>query len=124
MVDSSGSIEFDRRGDYQLEKDFINRVVNSLQIGQNAVRVGLLIFGTDTENIFYLNSYYDRNQIVQAVNNMRYMATETNIARAFETARDQQFQQARGDRPDVPNVIITITDGKQVATDLNEHNKI
>ena len=46
----------------------------------------------------------------------------TNTQGALEMIRDTVFQQANGDRPDVPNVLIIITDGRptdQLNTNLD-----
>ena len=46
----------------------------------------------------------------------------TNTQQALEMIRDTVFQQENGDRPDVPNVLIIITDGRpteQLNTNLD-----
>ena len=119
IVDSSGSIEHNGRGDYELEKQFIINVTNSLgQVGPRGIQFGLVLFSTSAQSIFYLNSYQDKTQMINAVRNMQYLAQQTDIAEAFQVVRDDQLVPGRGDRPEAPNVAIIITDGRQVMADF------
>lgn len=114
VVDSSGSIEFNNPGDYELEKRFIIDVINSLgALGPRGIQIGLVLFSDQVQNIFYLNTYQDKGQMINAVQNMPYIEQQTDIALAFENVRDRQLIPSRGDRPEAPNVAIIITDGKQ-----------
>ena len=115
LVDSSGSIEYNERGDYDLEKEFIINIINALgELGPRGIQIGLVLFSTSPQNIFYLNQFQDKGQMINAVRNMPYLAEETDIAEAFTNVRDQQLIPSRGDRPEAPNVAIIITDGFQV----------
>ena len=115
IVDSSGSIEFNERGDYELEKQFVINVINSLGVlGPQDIQIGMVLFSTSAQNIFFLNTYQDKGQMINAVNNIPYLEQQTDIIEAFQVVRDQQLIPSRGDRPSVPNVAIIITDGFQV----------
>ena len=115
VMDSSGSIEHNERGDYELEKEFVVNVINALgPLGPQDIQIGMVLFSTSPENIFFLNTYQDKGQMINAVRNVRYMQEQTDIIEAFEYVRDQQLIPSRGDRRAVPNVAIIITDGFQV----------
>ena len=115
VVDSSGSIEFNERGDYELEKDFVINVINALgNLGPRGIQIGMVLFSDTAQNIFYLNTHTDKNQMINAVRNIPYLQQRTDIALAFRTLRDEQFVRNRGDRPEAPNIAIIITDGRQV----------
>ncbi len=114
LIDSSGSLE-PNRGDFQLELNFIREVINGFgEVGDNGIRVGLVLFGTTAESYFYLGQSTSKQTVLNAVSNLIYMGGQTNIAEAFQVARDEQFTSWNGDRPDAPNVIIIVTDGRQV----------
>ena len=115
VMDSSGSIEHNEPGDYELEKEFVVNVINALgPLGPQDIQIGMVLFSTSPENIFFLNTYQDKGRMINAVRNVRYMREQTDIIEAFEYVRDQQLIPSRGDRRAVPNVAIIITDGVQV----------
>ena len=115
LIDSSGSIEFNRRGDYQLELNFVRDVINGFgAVGDNGIRVGLVLFGTKAASRFYLRQSTSKEVVLNAVSSLTYLDAQTNIAEAFKLAREDQFIERNGDRPNAPNVIIIVTDGRQV----------
>ena len=126
MLDSSGSIWFNNQGDqnnppdFQVEKDFVIDVIEGLggRVGSDAIQIGLVVFGTDATNTFYLNQFQSKAQAEQAVRNVRYLGTtqQTNMYKAFNDLRTDQFNENRGDRRNAPNIAIIITDGRQVST--------
>jgi Mg-chelatase subunit ChlD len=60
---------------------------------------------------FYLNNYTDITSLRAAVRGIPYLGGNTNTTGGLRVMRTQIFNQAYGDRPDVPNVCILITDG-------------
>lgn len=58
-----------------------------------------------------LNEYSNRGEASQAVLDLRYQGGRTNTGAAIEYMRNTMFTSGNGDRPDVPNVAIVITDG-------------
>ena len=127
VLDSSGSIgdsnptssSFDNN--YDLVLQFVKQIVESLMIGENQSRVGMVIFSTTAVNYFYLRTYYDRNEMVQVILQAHFIGRRTNTTQGILFAREQQFTAAQGDRPNVPNVMVVITDGKSsVNTTIGE----
>jgi len=113
LVDSSGSIEYNQRGDYQREKEFVVSVIRGLDVGADRVRVGMSIFGDRDETIFTMNQYFDIESMVRAVQGARYMDAQTNIYGTFQNLFNTHFNPSAGDRQDAPNMVIMITDGRQ-----------
>lgn len=62
VLDSSGSI-----GDsnYQLQLDFTSRLVSQFNVSKEATQFGALIFGTNVQELFDLNTYSDQQSIQQ-----------------------------------------------------------
>ena len=60
---------------------------------------------------FYLNSFTNERALVDAVKKIRYGDGNTNTTGALRLMRTEIFNSANGDRSDVPNVAILITDG-------------
>ncbi len=60
---------------------------------------------------FHLNKYNTRREVEAAFRRIPYPRGSTNTASALNTLRELMFSAANGDRADVPNVAIVITDG-------------
>lgn len=67
LVDSSGSIRDQGEGNYGLITQFIINVIEKLEIGENATRVGLVTFSDVALNEFYMNSHFDKASLRQAI---------------------------------------------------------
>ncbi len=112
MVDSSGSIEKAGEGNWNLVLTFITDVVGALDIGPSRVRVGMVLFGNNGRTEFYLTDYQTESQLIARVLQTDYLDQRTNIADGIELMRDDVFEEDKGDRPDVQNIGIVISDGK------------
>jgi len=60
---------------------------------------------------FYLTNFTDVPALQSAIRNIAYLGGWTNTTGALQLMRTDIFNSANGDRPDVPNVAILITDG-------------
>ncbi len=79
------------------------------------------MFGTEATSEIYMNQFNDRTTLVNFVRDIRYRGTDqrTNMADAFELLRTDQYLEIRGDRRDVPNIVIIVTDGRQVGNHIS-----
>ena len=124
LLDSSASIWQNNQGsatnppDFVLEKEFIVDLINGFQgqVGPNGIQVGLIVFGTQATSDIYLNQYSNRASLISRINRIRYRGKnqQTNLMEAFIKLRTEQFTPQRGDRALVTNIVILVTDGKQV----------
>ena len=60
---------------------------------------------------FPLNRYNSKSSMFPAIRSIPYVYGSTNTADGLRVLRSEVFNQANGDRPEVPNVAIIITDG-------------
>lgn len=68
------------------------------------------------------NEYYRSKQdVVQAIQYIKYMGERTYTASALKLMRDRIFNAQNGDREDVPNFAFVITDGN---SNINEQDTI
>lgn len=132
-VDGSGSI-CGNNGlagclNWPLVLDFIELVVNKLEISATSARLSLITFSNGIEKAFLFNelvfilfscfshafvlSLLPRKQsaaeILPIIRNLNYPDSNTNTQLAFEYLRTTVFNEANGDRPDVRNVAIVVT---------------
>ena len=116
VIDSSGSIRDNNPpggtpDNYELQLEFLSDLVKAFNIGPDATQVGALIFSEQVILEFTLSQYDDTDAIVQAILASPYLGQTTNTPEALRQTRLQCFNVATGDRPNVPNLAIVVTDG-------------
>lgn len=116
LVDSSGSIcgndpnaILNGCTNYRLLLDFVRDIV--LAVDVNRTRVGLILFSNKARNIFYLNTYKSKGDILAAIQGLEYIGGNTNTSDALKVLKTEQFTSERGDRIKSGNAAIVITDG-------------
>ena len=114
-MDSSGSI----RNSYSKEKDFVKTVAGKIGISLSGSRAGLVLFSTWAELEIKLNQFDNTTAFQSAVDQLPLRGYSTRIDRALAVANEHLFSVSNGMRPNVPKVLILLTDGRQdnVATD-------
>jgi len=68
--------------------------------------------GNSSRLDFYLSNFTDVSSLVSAIRNLEYEGGGTNMAAGLRIARTDIFDTANGDRENVTNVIILVTDGR------------
>ena len=106
VLDSSGSIRDNnpRDGSYdnwQLMLEFMVNVVDKLSIGEDATRIGVVKFSDIGENVFFLDTYYNVNDMKDAIRNIPYVGSNTNTSGGIKVMHHEQFRSDRGDRSGV-----------------------
>ena len=109
VVDRSESVGSDN---WEKFKEFIKDVLMQADINDGSVRVGLIVFSTAVQIEFNLNTYSTKTDVYNAIDAIPYIDKGwTNTAAALELMRTKAFTVANGDRLDVDNVAIVLTDG-------------
>ena len=117
VLDSSGSIR-DRNpsdGSYDnwgLVLDFVIAIVDTLEVGKDKTRVGAVRYSAVADHQFFLDTFETRFQVKDAIRHMGYIGSDTNTTGALRLMREEQFHKKHGDRKNVPNIAIVITDGE------------
>ena len=84
---------------------FVNDVIDMFEIGENVTRVGIATFSSHVYREFYLNQYYDKEQIKTAVGRIiQRQGYSTNTGRAIWHMRKRMFSTRHGSRPNVAKV--------------------
>ncbi|KAK1806738.1 hypothetical protein P4O66_005244, partial [Electrophorus voltai] len=112
VIDSSRSV---RPHDYEKVKLFIRDMVQFLDVGENRTRVGLLQYGSLMQNEFFLNAFYSKEAVQEAVGQMEHLASGTMTGLALQFLREEAFSAAHGARSvelGVPRVAMVVTDGR------------
>ena len=116
VIDDSGSIRDNnmpgQTDNYDRMKTFASALVDRLNIGQSASRVGVVTFSNEAITRLYLGDYFDKPSIKRVITDLPYTGGNTNTTGALRVARQEVLLNSRGDRPSAKNVILLITDGE------------
>ncbi|KAM4609374.1 collagen alpha-3(VI) chain-like [Polymixia lowei] len=95
--------------------DFVQRVVERLDVGANKDRVSLVQYGRDAEVHFYLSTYTKKEDILDAVRGLRHRGGRPlNTGAALQYVRDNVFTPSSGSRrlEGVPQMLILLNGGR------------
>lgn len=109
VLDSSGSIGVEHWGSVL---SFFKFVVQQIPVGFYNTRFGSVTFGNEATINFQLNTYNTTQQILNAIDGIRYKDENTNTSGALWMMRSIMFTSQNGDRRNAPNIAIVITDGR------------
>ena len=116
IIDSSGSIRDNNPDDgsydnWELQQEFLSQLVDLFTIGPDATKVGAVVFSEQVTLEFSLDTYTDAQSIKDAIRSIAYLGQTTNTPDGLRVTREQCFNQANGDRANVQNLAIFISDG-------------
>ena len=103
------------RNGFPAMRDFVERVVEKLNVGENKDRVSVVQYSRNAEVHFYLNTYTTREDIVDSVRGLRYRGGRPlNTGAALQYVRENVFTSSSGSRRQegVPQMLILLTGGR------------
>uniref|UniRef100_A0A3Q2FFK4 Matrilin 3 n=1 Tax=Cyprinodon variegatus TaxID=28743 RepID=A0A3Q2FFK4_CYPVA len=112
IIDSSRSV---RPAEFEKAKAFLQNMVDSLVIGRDATRVGLVNYASTVKIEFLLNTYFDKSSVKQALGKVEPLASGTMTGMAIKTAMEKAFTKEAGARSastNIAKVAIIVTDGR------------
>ncbi|KAM4609381.1 collagen alpha-3(VI) chain-like [Polymixia lowei] len=95
--------------------DFVQRVVERLDVGANKDRVSLVQYGRDAEAHFNLNTYTTKQDVIDRVRGLRHKGGRPlNTGAALQYVRDNVFTPSSGSRrlEGVPQMLILLNGGR------------
>ncbi|KAG7232267.1 hypothetical protein INR49_009312, partial [Caranx melampygus] len=109
LMDDSGSIENE---DFRDMQKFIIGIIESFQIGQNHVRIGLMKYSDSETLVFEPTAHSTAASMVTVVQNIHHAGGGTKTGKALE-AMEREIERAKESRGyKVPEYLIVITDGE------------
>ncbi|PKU31865.1 hypothetical protein llap_17831 [Limosa lapponica baueri] len=109
LVDGSWSIG---RNSFKLIKEFLSNLISPFSIGQDKIRVGLSQYSSDPRTEWDLSAYSTRDQVLEAVRNLRYKGGNTFTGLALTHVLEQNLKPEAGARLEAEKLVILLTDGK------------
>ncbi|XP_077386253.1 matrilin-4 isoform X2 [Festucalex cinctus] len=109
LIDSSRSV---RPHEFESMRKFMIDILDTLDVGLNATRVGVVQYSSQVRSEFSLNAYGAVSSMVDAIRRIVPLAQGTMTGLAIRYIINNAFSQQQGDRPQVPNVALIVTDGR------------
>ncbi|XP_008584327.1 PREDICTED: collagen alpha-3(VI) chain [Galeopterus variegatus] len=110
LVDSSWSIGKEH---FQLVREFLYDVIQSLAVGENDFHFALVQFNGNPHTEFLLNTYHTKQEVLSHISNMSYIGGSNETGKGLEYVIQNHLSEAAGSRASdgVPQVIVVLTDG-------------
>ncbi|XP_048676750.1 collagen alpha-1(XX) chain isoform X5 [Caretta caretta] len=109
LVDGSWSIG---RSNFKLVREFLSTLVSPFNIARDKIRIGLSQYSSDPRTEWNLNTYVTRDEVLEAVRNLRYKGGNTFTGLALSYVLEQNLKPEAGARSDAVKLVILLTDGK------------
>lgn len=106
-----GSINFGRTN-FRTVIEFVNSLLDSFFDERDNLRIGLAHYAADVTDVFYLNTYKDRQDIMDAILRTEYKGGQTsNTGAAIRHVQDVHFTKEKGSRIEegTPQILMLIT---------------
>ncbi|XP_034061914.1 matrilin-3-like isoform X4 [Gymnodraco acuticeps] len=112
IIDSSRSV---RPSEFEKAKEFLQHMVESMAIGSDATRVGLVNYASTVKIEFLLKTYFSKSAMKQALAQVEPLASGTMTGLAIKTTMEKAFTVEAGARTgsaNIAKVAIIVTDGR------------
>ncbi|XP_057256503.1 matrilin-2 isoform X3 [Pezoporus wallicus] len=112
VIDGSKSLGEDN---FEIVKQFVLGVLDTLEISPKAARVGLLQYSSEVRTEFTLRQFSSAKDMKKAVSQMKYMGRGSMTGLALKHMFERSFTETEGARPfsaHVPRISIVFTDGR------------
>ncbi|XP_017540672.2 matrilin-4 isoform X13 [Pygocentrus nattereri] len=112
LIDGSKSV---RPQNFELVKQFVNQVVDQLDVSGHGTRVGLVQYSSRVRTEFPLSMYKSKEEIKAAVLKVEYMEKGTMTGLALKHMVENSFSEAEGARAasrNIPRIGLVFTDGR------------
>ena len=111
LLDGSDST----RNGFPAMREFVETVVDKLNVGENDDRVSVVQYSREAEVNFYLNTHKTKEDVLDSVRGLRHKGGRPlNTGAALQYVRDNVFTNSSGSRryQGVPQMLILLTGGR------------
>jgi len=115
IVDAAVAASRAMSGNWLTLLEFVKDIVQSLTIGPDDVRVGMITFSDRVVKQFEFNDFSTKADVVAAIDKTAYLGQSTRTSLALDSARTEIIR--KGDRSGSEYVVLVITDGQSNGED-------
>lgn len=112
LVDGSMNLG---RDNFKEVMEFILNLIDLFFTERDNLRIGLAHYATDVTDVFYLNTYNNKDDIIDAITRAEYKGgREIKTGNAIRYVQKTHFVKERGSRKDVgiPQILMVVTGGR------------
>ncbi|XP_072412744.1 collagen alpha-1(XIV) chain-like [Chiloscyllium punctatum] len=109
LIDGSWSIG---RVNFRLVRQFLINLITPFHVDMNGIRIGLTQYSGEPRTEWDLNTYSSTNEVLEAVQKIRYKGGNTYTALALNHIFKNTLKPSAGARPKTAKYLILLTDGK------------
>ena len=110
VVDESESVGSEN---FTTTKSFLSQITSRLDIDSGNARVGLVTFATNVTTAINLTDHSSVKSLQSAISSLSYTGGgTTNTAAALDYVRTTMLTESAGDRDNVHDIVVVITDGR------------
>jgi len=92
---------------------FLTQLVSRLDVDSGKTRVGLVTFAAKVGDVFNLTDHSSIEKLQSAIWSLGHTGgSTTNTAAALDYVRTRMLTEAAGDRDNVHNIVVVVTDGR------------
>uniref|UniRef100_A0A9J8BXX2 Collagen type VI alpha 3 chain n=1 Tax=Cyprinus carpio carpio TaxID=630221 RepID=A0A9J8BXX2_CYPCA len=109
-----GSINLGR-DNFKVVMEFILNLIDLFFTERDNLQIGLAHYATDVTNVFYLNTFKNKDDIINAIARAEYKGgREIKTGNAIRYVQETQFVKERGSRKDagIPQILMVVTGGR------------
>ncbi|XP_066419964.1 von Willebrand factor A domain-containing protein 1 isoform X1 [Molothrus aeneus] len=108
LLDSSASVS---RYEFSKVKEFMWDLLHPFTFGPRDVQTSIIHISTTPSMEFPFDQHLSRDSLRKAIGGTRQRMGDTNTGKALSLAKEKLFSSEAGARPDVPKVLVWVTDG-------------
>ncbi|XP_059722550.1 von Willebrand factor A domain-containing protein 1 isoform X2 [Haemorhous mexicanus] len=108
LLDSSASVS---RHEFSKVKEFMWDLLHPFTFGPRDVQTSIIHISTTPSMEFPFDQHLTSSALRKAIGATRQLMGDTNTGQALSYAREKLFSSEAGARPDVPKVLVWVTDG-------------
>nr|XP_020475832.1 collagen alpha-3(VI) chain-like [Monopterus albus] len=105
----------DTRSDFTAMKGFVQKVVETLSVGENKDRVSVVQYSREPQTHFSLNTYTEKQDILKALQELNHQGGKPlNTGAALNYVRNNAFVDSSGSRHQegIPQILILLSEGR------------
>uniref|UniRef100_A0A5S6QFX8 ZP domain-containing protein n=1 Tax=Trichuris muris TaxID=70415 RepID=A0A5S6QFX8_TRIMR len=108
LIDSSTSVD---RENFSNLLHVVSSTVQLMNVSADETRVGMTKFTGTPVTEFSLNDFDNKEKLLETIDNVKYIAGVTHLGAAIQYVTDREFTHSKGDRANVANVMVIMSDG-------------
>ncbi|GAB1610758.1 hypothetical protein Ahia01_001362300, partial [Argonauta hians] len=104
-------------------KAFIQDLLSSADIDSGDVRVAIVTYNINSKVVMNFDTYTRKNELFRAINSMnKFKGAKANAAAGLKVVNNKVLIDKSGDRPNVKNTLILISDQESVRSQNSKRN--